>query len=102
MKKLFDFIILIAILFLFVLALLFLSPSAHGQDVPCSWRFKLDTVRFKKLAYVDATEIKIVQNSYVVQSSENFMCPGIKQVITDRNKKIFFNGKEIDVLFLKQ
>lgn len=73
-----------------------------AQDVPCSWRLKLDTIHFKKLVIVDSLTVKVFADGYIIQSVENFVCPTIRQPITDRNKKIFFQGREVEPLFLKQ
>lgn len=91
---------------LFIVAAL--MQSAKGQEINCSWRLKLDTIKFKYLVVMVEPDgggspvVVAYKNDYIIQSVENFICPNMKQVITDRNRKLFFNGKQIEVIFLKQ
>lgn len=103
------FIVLISVAL--VILLLMTAKLCGAQTNPkqpdkviCNWVPSMDTVKISYVVYYDpknAIHLTTAQGDYIVQFSERFFCPDFTKPIAERNKRIYFNGNEIDPIFIK-
>lgn len=96
-------LICVAVQILFIYAAA--KCAAQGNEVNCNWTLSADTLKFKYMSYIDdegkEPTIRTVKNNFVVAVSEKLICPQMR-ALSERRKRIIYNGKEIIPLFIEQ